>query len=63
MENSWQAIIEKNEEGEVFLPIKADLIKKYGWSIQDELELQIREDHIIVINVTQKMRENENGFG
>ena len=62
MENSWQVVIEKNQDGELFLPIGIDMAKKYGWSIGDEIDFEIKEDHVLLINVTRKARQNSQGF-
>lgn len=63
MNNSWEVILEEDENGEVILPFPPELIQRYGWLEGDEIEFEIIDGGAVIINTTAKMRENENGFG
>jgi antitoxin component of MazEF toxin-antitoxin module len=58
MNNSWEVTLEEDENGDVFLPFPAELIKKYGWLEGDEIQFEIKDDSAIVVNVTAKAREH-----
>ena len=63
MQDSWTVIIKEDKNGEIFLPLPAELIKKYNWLEGDDIDFEIKDDHVVVINLSAKMREDENGFG
>ncbi len=63
MNNSWEVILEEDGNGEIILPFPPELIRRYNWFEGDELEFEIRDKHVVITNLTAKMRENENGFG
>lgn len=55
---SWQVIIEPDENGDVILPFPADMIKKYGWQPGDKLEWEIIDRGAVIRNVTAEQRKN-----
>jgi len=57
MNNSWEVILEEDENGEIILPFPPELIKRYGWLEGDEIEFEIEDKCAIIINTTAKMRE------
>jgi len=61
--NSWEVMLEEDVNGEIILPFPPELIRKYNWLEGDQLEFEIKDKHVIITNLTAKMRENENGFG
>ena len=63
MNNSWEVILEEDENGEVILPFPPELIERYGWLEGDNIEFEIKDRSAILINTTAKLRETENGFG
>jgi len=63
MNNSWTVIIEADENGDVILPFPPELIKKHGWLEGDEIDFDIKDDHLVIFNLSAKMREDTNGFG
>lgn len=63
MKNSWEVILEEDSNGEIILPFPPELIRRYKWIEGDQLEFEINDKHVLITNLTAKMRENENGFG
>ena len=58
--NRWEVIVEEDENGETIIPLPKDLIKKYNWLENDELDVDIQGDYIIITNVTAKIRDQGN---
>ena len=58
MNNSWEVILEEDENGEVILPFPPELIERYGWLEGDNIEFEIVDGAAIIINTTAKTREN-----
>lgn len=50
--NGWEAILEDcgDGSGDAFLPIPEELLEELGWSVDDELQLEVRDDGSIVIS-------------
>ncbi len=63
MQDRWTVIIEEDKNGDAILPFPPELIAKHGWLEGDDIEFEIKDDHIVIINHSAKMREDENGFG
>jgi len=58
MNDSWEVILEQNDDGEIILPFPPELIKRYDWLEGDEIDFEIKEGYVIVRNITAKIREN-----
>lgn len=56
MNKSWEVILEEDTNGEIILPFPPELIRDNSWKEGDELEFDIKENHIIVTNLTEKTR-------
>lgn len=50
--NEWTSVLEDSADGsgDLFLPIPEELLDELGWNIDDELQLEIKEDGSIVIS-------------
>ena len=57
MNNSWEVILEEDENGEVMLSFPPELIERYGWLEGDEIEFELGDGFATIINSTAKMRE------
>lgn len=63
MQDTWTVIIEEDKNGDVILPFPPELIAKHGWVEGDEIDFEIKDNTIIITNLTEKMRAETNGFG
>jgi hypothetical protein len=57
MNNSWEVVLEEDENGEVVLPFPPELIERYGWLEGDQIEFEIGDRCAVLINTTAKTRE------
>ena len=58
MNNSWEVILEEDENGEILLPFPPELIQRYHWLEGDQIDFDIKENHVVITNLSAKLREN-----
>jgi bifunctional DNA-binding transcriptional regulator/antitoxin component of YhaV-PrlF toxin-antitoxin module len=63
MNETWTVTIEEDEHGEVILPFPPELIEKYGWLEGDEIDFEIDDNSVVIINLSAKQRQTEQGLG
>lgn len=57
MNESWEVILEKDENGEIILPLCEEFMKKHGWQIGDSIDWTIGDGCAIMTNLSAKLRE------
>ena len=62
MNQSWTVTIEADENGDVILPFPPELIKTHNWQAGDKLGYDIKDDHVIIVNLSAKQRELAQGL-
>lgn len=57
MNNSWEVILEKDEHGEIFLPLGEEFMKKHNWELGDLIDWELGDGCAIMTNLSKRDRE------
>ena len=57
MNESWEVILEEDENGEIILPLGEEFMKKHGWQVGDSIDWKIEDRCAIMTNLSKKERE------
>lgn len=60
MNNSWEVILEEDENGEIILPFPPELIERLDWCPGDNISFEVKDDYVILKNITAEIRKNTN---
>lgn len=57
MNESWEVILEEDENGEIILPLGEEFMNKHGWQVGDSIDWTLGEGCAIMTNLSKKERE------
>lgn len=59
MTKTWTVIAEEDEFGEIMLPLPLAFIREYDWREGDRIQYEVKDDSVIMENLSVKERKGE----